>query len=51
MEKKVYIRPSMTEVKIKKYMILSASDPDAKTYGEKSSNRSYSRGGSIDDDY
>ena len=29
MEKKVYIRPSMTVVKIRRYKILTLSDPDA----------------------
>ena len=40
MEKKVYIRPSMTVVKIRKYMILSVSD-DVKRHEEVSNNESY----------
>ena len=43
MEKKVYIRPIMMEVKIQTIKMLAESLP--KAYSEKSSNVSYSRGG------
>ena len=48
MEKKVYIRPLMTEVKIKNNRLLVGSP---NIYNTSSGNRSYSRGGNYDDDY
>ena len=48
MEKKVYIRPLMTEVKIKVNRLLVGS-PDI--YNQTSNNRSYSRGGNNDGDF
>ena len=42
MEKKVYIRPLMTVVKIKAYRILQGSPTDdVRRYEEKSENESY----------
>ena len=48
MEKKVYIRPSMMEVKIKVNRLLVGSP---QVYDQTSSKASYSRGGNSDDGY